>query len=320
MAEVAMIPRSRVLMLYGLILSLIFMSEVVWAQDPVPFEEPCPSGQAAIDVTVTLTLGSGLSFNWAITNNSDAVGVKAWTWTITGTQGFDTINNAESVQPSIGSNNDGSRSLIVFYTPDSPIAIGATHNRSGDIDGSVDGLSIKLEMVDNSTHDLDLVNNAGTWSGTFVQASTSSNISECKIFNQAMIWVVAGDERKLRWTEWPNDVADMNLSYSIEGHEFPPKVPAVPFMTGEYPEGTALHIWTPNRAGFYYLKIRSCRSDILQDGSVVDSELRPGTTDEWILCSAWAASFDSTYTDQNVYPRGFIMLVRLPAASGGVIE
>lgn len=314
----------RPLLIYFIVMVLLLVSAIAFAQEPVPFEEPCPSGDADIDVTATLTFGNNLSFDWDITNNSDAVGIEAWTWTIAGDKGFDVINNAESVNPSVGSNNDGNRSLIVFYQPDDSVAVGTTHSRSGDIDGTVDGIAIKLEMSNDSVHELDLVDNNGTWSAMIVQAGSDFNMGKCKVFNQAMVWVEAGDERKLGWIESPGDVTAMELFYAVEGLRFPPRVPAVPFMTGEYPEGTNLHIWTPNRAGLIYFKVRACRTDIFQDPNDplfnIDSEVRSGTTDEWILCSAWALSFDPNYTDPNKYPRGFVMLVRLPAATGGVIE
>jgi hypothetical protein len=39
-----------------------------------------------------------------------------------------------------------------------------------------------------------------------------------------------------------------------------------------------------------------------------------------ILCSIIASSTDPTYTDPGVYPRGFVMLIKIPPATGGGIE
>lgn len=143
---------------------------------------------------------------------------------------------------------------------------------------------------------------------------------DCRVFHQTVIWALTGNERSLAWIQDQGNVDGMDLFYRIEGHDFPPESPSVPFMTGETPEGTNVHLWTPVRAGFYFYQVRACRTDILQDGSVQDAELRPGTTDEWILCSVWAASYDPTYTDPVKYPRGFTMIVQLAPATGGTIE
>ena len=39
-----------------------------------------------------------------------------------------------------------------------------------------------------------------------------------------------------------------------------------------------------------------------------------------VLCSIIASSTDPTYTNPDVYPRGFVMLIKIPAATGGGIE
>ncbi len=140
----------------------------------------------------------------------------------------------------------------------------------------------------------------------------------CTVYNQALVWTMTGDERTLRWAPDSNDVATMALFYELELLEFPPKDPQVPVFTSELPEGTNLQAWTPNRAGVFFVKVRACRTDIAQDGTEAQSEQRADGS--WILCSVWAVSIDSAYTDPVVYPRGFIILAELAPATGGVIE
>ncbi len=140
----------------------------------------------------------------------------------------------------------------------------------------------------------------------------------CTVYNQALVWTMTGDERTLAWAPDANDVATMALFYQLQLLEFPPKDPQVPVFTSELPEGTNLQAWTPNRAGVFFLKLRACRTDIAQDGTEPDAEQR--TDGSWILCSVWAVSIDSAYTDPVVYPRGFIILAELAPATGGSIE
>lgn len=140
----------------------------------------------------------------------------------------------------------------------------------------------------------------------------------CTVYNQALVWSLTGDDRTFRWTQNANDVATMALFYELQLLEFPPKSPQVPIFTAELPEPMTSQVWTPNRAGVYFLKVRACRTDIVQDGSEPDSEQRPDQS--WVLCSIWATSIDPTFTDPTAYPRGFIILAQLAPATGGGIE
>lgn len=151
----------------------------------------------------------------------------------------------------------------------------------------------------------------------------------CRKFNQATLWVFAGDVRKIGWSEWPDDVATMVLDYELEVLEFPPKdlqVATNRFI--DLQEGTTSLDWTPIRAGAYWARIRACRSDIAQDGEPIEDPPGSGNFDipeqrpngAWVLCSIWATSIDSTHTSSTEYPRGFIFFATVPPATGGGIE
>lgn len=143
---------------------------------------------------------------------------------------------------------------------------------------------------------------------------------DCTIYNQSFLFALTNDERTIRWTLVQNDVDTMDLFTEIIVFEFPPKASAFPVMSAELPEIERSLGWTPTRAGTYFVKARACRTDVAQDGSDPDSEIRGGTPDEWIVCSIMIESLDPAHTDPNVYPRGFVMLIKLAPATGGGIE
>ena len=140
----------------------------------------------------------------------------------------------------------------------------------------------------------------------------------CTVYNQALVWSLTGDDRTFRWTQDANDLATMALFYELQLLEFPPKNPQVPVFTAEVSEPENSIVWVPVRAGVYFVKVRACRTDIVQDGSEPDSEQRPDLS--WVLCSIWSVSLDPTFTDPTAYPRGFIVLAKLAPATGGGIE
>jgi hypothetical protein len=143
----------------------------------------------------------------------------------------------------------------------------------------------------------------------------------CVIYNQALVWIQAGDDRKIAWGQYQNDLDTMVLEFDVEILEFPPKTSQVPVMIATTPETVREFTWQPGRAGSYFARVRTCRTDIPQDGAPIDGEIPEQRQDgSWILCSIWAESIDSTYTDPAVYPRGFIYHATLPPATGGGIE
>lgn len=150
----------------------------------------------------------------------------------------------------------------------------------------------------------------------------------CQIFNQSIVWIQAGDARRLSWSQYQNDVDTMVLEYDVQVLEFPPKDPQAPILVGTLPEGTTTFDWTPTRAGTYWARARTCRTDIPQDGEPIPDETDPSVTYEpeqrpdgsWILCSRWAVSIDPQDTNAEIYPRGFIYHATLPPATGGGIE
>ncbi len=141
--------------------------------------------------------------------------------------------------------------------------------------------------------------------------------SNCTVYNQAHLYALTGDERTIRWSLVQSDVDTMALFTEIIVFEFPPKLAAFPVMKAELPEIERSVGWTPNRAGVYFVEARACRTD----GDLTtepDNEQHPSRG--LILCSIIASSTDPTYTDPDVYPRGFVMLIKLAPATGGVIE
>lgn len=140
----------------------------------------------------------------------------------------------------------------------------------------------------------------------------------CTVYNQALVWTLTGDLRRLAWAPHLDDVATMELFYQIALFEFPPKDPQVPVFTAELPESITAQDWTPTRAGVFFVKLRACRTDVIQDGTAQNTEQRADGS--WIVCSVWAESIDPTYTDPGEYPRGFIIFAQLAPATGGGIE
>ena len=141
--------------------------------------------------------------------------------------------------------------------------------------------------------------------------------SNCTVYNQAFLFALTGDERMIRWSLAQSDVDTMDLFTELQVFEFPPKGGAFAVMKAELPEVERSFGWTPNRAGTYFIEARACRTD----GDLTiepDTEQHPSRG--LILCSMIASSTDPTYTDPGVYPRGFVMLIKLAPATGGVIE
>jgi hypothetical protein len=156
-------------------------------------------------------------------------------------------------------------------------------------------------------------------------------LGPCRRFNNALIYTVTGQDRRLRWTVPDQDIdgkplTGRTLAFDLQILEFPPKNPQEPVEIDELAEDKTVRIWNPKRAGLYYMRIRACDISIPQDGKPIpqaDGEpiapikLPSGT---WGLCSRWANSFDPQDTDPSEYPRGFIIYVQLAPATGGVIE
>lgn len=141
--------------------------------------------------------------------------------------------------------------------------------------------------------------------------------SDCTIYNQAFIFALTGDERTIRWSLAQNDVDTMDLFTELQVFEFPPKGSAFPVMRAELVEVERSFGWTPTRAGTYFIEARACRTD----GDLAtepDAEGHP--IHGLVLCSIIASSTDPTYTDPDVYPRGFVMLIKIAPATGGGIE
>lgn len=139
----------------------------------------------------------------------------------------------------------------------------------------------------------------------------------CVVYNQAHLYAFTGDERTIRWSLVQSDVDSMALFTELQVFEFPPKGVAFPVMKAELPEADRSFGWIPNRAGTYFIEARACRTD----GDLTnepDAETHPSRG--LILCSIIASSPDPTYTDPLVYPRGFVMLIKLAPATGGGIE
>ena len=150
-----------------------------------------------------------------------------------------------------------------------------------------------------------------------VPLSTPCSSGECTVYNQAFIFALTGQERTLRWELDANDVATMALFTEITVFEFPPKAAAFPVMKAELPEVDRSIGWTPNRAGTYFVEARACRTDG-DLASEPEAEQHPSRG--LILCSIIAASTDPAATAPDVYPRGFVLLIKLAPATGGGIE
>ncbi len=139
----------------------------------------------------------------------------------------------------------------------------------------------------------------------------------CVVYNQAFLFAFTGDERTIRWSLVQSDVDSMALFTELQVFEFPPKGVAFPVMKAELPEVDRSFGWTPNRAGTYFIEARACRTD----GDLANEpEAEQHPSRGLILCSIIASSPDPTYTDPLVYPRGFVMLIKLAPATGGGIE
>jgi hypothetical protein len=140
---------------------------------------------------------------------------------------------------------------------------------------------------------------------------------DCTVYNQAFLFALTGDERTIRWSLAQNDVDTMDLFTELQVFEFPPKGGAFPVMRAELVEALREFGWTPTRAGTYFIEARACRTD----GDLTtepDAEGHP--IHGLVLCSIIASSTDPTYTDPDVYPRGFVMLIKIAPATGGGIE
>jgi len=150
-----------------------------------------------------------------------------------------------------------------------------------------------------------------------VPLSTPCSSGECTVYNQAFVFALTGDERTIGWALDPNDVANMTLFTEITVFEFPPKTAAFPVMKAELPEVDRSIGWTPNRAGTYFVNARACRTD----GDLAsEPEAEQHPTRGVILCSIIASSTDPAHVAAGVYPRGFVMLIKLAPATGGGIE
>ena len=141
--------------------------------------------------------------------------------------------------------------------------------------------------------------------------------AECTVYNQAFIFALTGDERTIRWSLVQTDVDSMDLFTELQVFEFPPKGGAFPVMKAELVEALREFGWTPTRAGTYFIEARACRTDVADPA---DPDAEPHPTHGVVICSIIASSTDPTYTDPGVYPRGFVMLIKLAPATGGGIE
>jgi len=144
-----------------------------------------------------------------------------------------------------------------------------------------------------------------------------SGAENCTIYNQAFIFGLTNAERMIRWSLVQSDVDTMDLFTEINVFEFPPKGVAFPVMRAELPEIERSLGWTPTRAGTYFVKARACRTDVPDPD---DPNAEPHPSHGLIVCSIMIESLDPAYTDPNVYPRGFVMLIKLAPATGGGIE
>ncbi len=140
---------------------------------------------------------------------------------------------------------------------------------------------------------------------------------DCTVYNQAFLFAFTGDERTIRWSLVQNDVDTMDLFTELQVFEFPPKGGAFAVMRAELPEVERSLGWTPARAGTYFIEARACRTD---GDLATEPDAEPHAIHGLVLCSIIASSTDPTYTDPDVYPRGFVMLIKIPAATGGGIE
>ncbi len=150
-----------------------------------------------------------------------------------------------------------------------------------------------------------------------VPLSTPCSGGDCTVYNQAFVFALTGEERILRWSLDENDVATMALFTEIIVFEFPPKTAAFPVMKAELAEVERSIGWTPDRAGTYFVSARACRTD----GNIAgEPEAEPHPDHGLVLCSVIASSLDPAHTAPEVYPRGFVLLIKLAPATGGGIE
>jgi hypothetical protein len=141
--------------------------------------------------------------------------------------------------------------------------------------------------------------------------------SDCTVYNQAFLYALTGDERMIKWALVQSDVDTMDLFTEITVFEFPPKAVAFPVMKAELAEIEREIGWTPNRAGTYFVSARACRTD----GDLsTEPDAEPHPTHGTVLCSILISSLDPAHVDPTVYPRGFVMLIKLAPATGGGIE
>lgn len=156
-------------------------------------------------------------------------------------------------------------------------------------------------------------------------------LGPCRKFNNALVYLVSGQDRRLRWTVPEQDIdgkplTGRTLAYDLQILEFPPENPQEPVERDELAEDVTTRVWKPKRAGLYYMRIRSCDIGIAQDGQPIPQAGRDPIdpiklpSGKWGLCSRWANSFDPQDTDPGQWPRGFIIYVQLAPATGGVIE
>ena len=140
---------------------------------------------------------------------------------------------------------------------------------------------------------------------------------DCTVYNQAFLFALTGDERTIRWSLVQTDVDSMDLFTELQVFEFPPKGGAFAVMKAELAEALREFGWTPTRAGTYFIEARACRTDVADPA---DPDAEPHPTHGVVICSIIASSTDPTYTDPDVYPRGFVMLIKIAPATGGGIE
>lgn len=139
---------------------------------------------------------------------------------------------------------------------------------------------------------------------------------DCTVYNQAFLFALTGDERTIRWSLAQNDVDTMDLFTELQVFEFPPKGGAFPVMKAELVEALREFGWTPTRAGTYFIEARACRTDVADPA---DPDAEPHPTHGVVICSIIASSTDPLYTG-DTFPRGFVMLIKIPPATGGGIE
>jgi len=145
-------------------------------------------------------------------------------------------------------------------------------------------------------------------------------VPPCTIYNQSVLWVLTGDEHEMSWVENSPDLSVVNIIYDVQLLKFPPDdANPIPVAKGAFSEGNNAFKWVVPKAGWYYGRVRACNNTgVPQDGSLVTSTER--TAGSWWECSTWAVSYDPAFTEQAVFPRGFIIYVKLKSATGGSIQ